>query len=197
MKSQTRKFATIIAVILVPALILAGCNESTTTEESRNASAEVIQTSAVTQSGGTSLDEMIGMERVEVRPLARGEYTDGIDKNFNITLDGGSTSTEADVRGAAESVTAELTFEPEGFVGWHTHPGPVIVTVVSGALTVVNELDCVARVYEEGQAFVDPGQGNIHVAHNASGEETRAYALFMDVPQGDGPTDLLDNPGDC
>ncbi len=144
-----------------------------------------------------ALDDMIGMENVTVEPLARGEFPDRIAKAFSITLDGSSHTTEADVADAAEVVTAELTFEPDGFVGWHTHPGPAIVTVTSGTLTIVNELDCVERKYEEGQSFVDPGQGNVHVGYNASGEETRIYAIFFDVPPGGEPTDLLDEPGNC
>jgi hypothetical protein len=36
-----------------------------------------------------------------------------------------------------------------------------------------------------GQAFVDPGQGNVHIASNASGtDQAKAVATFFGVPAG-------------
>lgn len=145
----------------------------------------------------TPLDELIGMEGVTIEPLARGSFPDQITASIGVSLSGGTATTAADIQQLADIISAQLTIEPDGFVGWHTHPGPGIVTVVSGALTIVNEVDCVAREYRAGQAFLDVGQGNIHVAYNASGEETRVYAVFLDVPPGEGPTILLEEPGDC
>ncbi len=52
----------------------------------------------------------------------------------------------------------------------------------------MNASDCVPRVYEAGEAFVDPGQGNVHVGFNASAGETVVYATFLGVPAGSGPT---------
>jgi quercetin dioxygenase-like cupin family protein len=143
------------------------------------------------------LDQLIGMEGVTVEPLARSSFPDHIEATVRVHLTGETATTEADISHLADVVTAQLTIEPDGFVGWHTHPGPGIVSVVAGALTIVNEVDCVAREYRAGQAFLDVGQGNIHVAYNASGEETRVYGVFLDVPPGVGPTILLEEPGNC
>jgi quercetin dioxygenase-like cupin family protein len=46
--------------------------------------------------------------------------------------------------------------------GWHTHPGPAIVTVVGGALTY--EDACGQATYGPGQGFLDRGFGHVHRA---------------------------------
>jgi quercetin dioxygenase-like cupin family protein len=90
---------------------------------------------------------------------------------------------------------ARIIFQPGGSIGWHTHPGPVIVTVASGALSIINASDCVHRVYAAGKAFIDPGQGNVHVGFNETDGETVVYATFLDVPAGQPATIPADNPG--
>lgn len=55
---------------------------------------------------------------------------------------------------------------------------------------------CRARV-RCGNAFLDPGRGNIHFAVNDSDQEVVVYATFIDIPPGQAPTQLLEAPGDC
>jgi quercetin dioxygenase-like cupin family protein len=69
-------------------------------------------------------------------------------------------------------------------VPWHTHPGPFIVAIAQGALTITWETDCEPRTYETGQAFVDLGE-NVHKAENLSGEETVVYFSVIGVPEGE------------
>lgn len=98
---------------------------------------------------------------------------------------------------ASTVVFAKVTWAPEGTSGWHTHPGPVIVSVAQGSLELTNERDCVTRTYEAGQAFIDPGDGNVHVAANPSTtDQTVAYAAFLGVPHGGSPT-IMVAPVDC
>jgi hypothetical protein len=44
-------------------------------------------------------------------------------------------------------------------------------------------------------AFVDPGQGNVHVGFNETAGETVIYATFLDVPRGQPATIAADDPG--
>lgn len=98
---------------------------------------------------------------------------------------------------ASNVIFAKVTWTPEGTSGWHTHPGPVIVSVAEGELDLVNERDCVVRTYASGEAFIDPGQGNIHVARNPSTTENAvAYATFLGVPDG-APATVWVAPVDC
>jgi quercetin dioxygenase-like cupin family protein len=66
---------------------------------------------------------------------------------------------------------------------WHTHPGPVIVTIRSGSLTYQSGAHntCHSRNYAAGQGFVDPGFGHVHrVIAGASGVDL--YATFLLPP---------------
>jgi len=63
--------------------------------------------------------------------------------------------------------------------GWHTHPGPVFITVVTGQLTFY-ELDdrhCRPRVVSAGEGFVDTGNG--HIGRNELGTPARDVAVAI------------------
>lgn len=85
------------------------------------------------------------------------------------------------LRDAGHVVTARLVIQPGAAFPWHTHPGPVIVTVTQGELVYQQASDCVERVYETQEAFVDPGP-KIHTAWNPGDEETVLVATFFGVP---------------
>lgn len=66
---------------------------------------------------------------------------------------------------------------------WHTHPGPVVVTVRSGSLIYQDAAHntCRDRTYTAGQGFVDPGFGHVHrVIAGPSGAEI--YSTFFLPP---------------
>lgn len=97
---------------------------------------------------------------------------------------------------ASTILAAKVTWEPEGTSGWHTHPGPVIVSVVEGEIEVVFAQECVTHTYAAGEAFVDTG-GHAEIATNTSDtEQAVAYALFLGVPDGESPTTWVE-PQDC
>ncbi|WP_254534708.1 hypothetical protein [Halomarina litorea] len=58
---------------------------------------------------------------------------------------------------ASSVVLAKVTWHPEVPSGWHTHPGPILVTITERELELTNERDCVARTYTAGEALIDPG----------------------------------------
>ena len=64
-------------------------------------------------------------------------------------------------------------YAPGSSTGWHTHPGPVFITVVEGTLTFYEYHDraCAAKVVSKGQGYVDSGHG--HIARNESGAPAR------------------------
>lgn len=57
---------------------------------------------------------------------------------------------------SVDVVTATVTIDALGSSGWHSHPGMVLVTVVSGGLSVYDE-HCRAKAYAAGSAFVESG----------------------------------------
>jgi len=58
-----------------------------------------------------------------------------------------------------------FTIKPGGYVGWHSHPGPVLVIVKSGTFRSV-QTDCSYKDYTTGQVYVDEGGGHVHNAIN-------------------------------
>ena len=98
-------------------------------------------------------------------------------------------------------VTQTISIAPGGTTGWHTHPGPVLVTVKSGALTVVyaNDSSCAGTTYTAGQSFIDFGNANIHTALNKGPLPTELWATYI-VPGAAGTTPFrIDaaSPGTC
>jgi quercetin dioxygenase-like cupin family protein len=141
-----------------------------------------------------------GPEGFEVEPLARGAFTDHVAAKFRLRYEAPGQPRGTIVRNlhdAGEVVVAKVTFEPGGTSGWHTHPGPAIVNVIEGDLDVTNASDCVTRDYEAGDAWLDPGQGNVHNATNPSAKKrTVAYVTFFGVPEGEPATQHV-APVDC
>jgi hypothetical protein len=73
---------------------------------------------------------------------------------------------------------------PNEATGWHTHPGPVLVTVVRGSLTYEDAAHgvCRQRTYEAGTGFVDRGFGKVHRAI-AGSEGVDFYPVYL-LPRG-------------
>lgn len=70
-------------------------------------------------------------------------------------------------RHRADVFVQHVRLGPNVATGWHTHPGPAIVTVVGGALTY--EDACGQATYQMGQGFLDRGFGHVHRAIAGSG----------------------------
>jgi hypothetical protein len=79
--------------------------------------------------------------------------------------------------------TQIITFKSGTDSGWHKHPGPVFISVVSGTMTFYDsdDPDCSPVVRTAGQGFVDLGQ-HAHIARNESGlPATNVVTYFIPV----------------
>lgn len=97
-------------------------------------------------------------------------------------------------------VVQQIVIGPGGHTGWHSHPGPVVVVIKTGALTFYSSEDptCTGRTYTAGQAFIDSGQGHIHIARNPSASENvELWATYFDVPPGGAFRVDAGDPGTC
>ena len=93
---------------------------------------------------------------------------------------GAEFKTEAEpISGAFDVAQAVLDFAPGAATPFHTHPGPVSVTVVDGELTFT--LNGVERVYRAGESFVEPPE-QVAQARNASAQSTRVLASYLLPP---------------
>jgi quercetin dioxygenase-like cupin family protein len=98
-------------------------------------------------------------------------------------------------RSGVDFVTQQIVIAPGGTTGWHSHPGPVLVTVKSGELTLVyaNEATCQGRTYRAGESFVDRGDEVVHTALNRGTENLEVWATYL-VPGNPGAPFRIDAP---
>lgn len=129
--------------------------------------------------------------------LARGSFAEETDIKIKSTLGGMFHVTN--VKDSAQVIVQNVTIEPGAQTGWHSHHGPVIVVVAAGTMTLYQADDptCTGETYTVGEAFVDPGQGNVHNARNQGADGVSLYATYFDVPAGVGPAIPAANPGTC
>jgi quercetin dioxygenase-like cupin family protein len=126
----------------------------------------------------------------------RAVFTDDVDLKVKTKLDRKATRV-VNVKDPSRTVTARFTVQPGAQFPWHTHRGPVFVTVVEGELVYVGADDCVQRDYPAGTAFVDLGHGHVHSAFNPTADETVFVATFFEAPA-EGPLLIpADTPADC
>ena len=72
---------------------------------------------------------------------------------------------------------------PGGHTGWHSHPGPSIVSVVSGTATEYRSDSPLGTVYAAGTAFVDEGGDHAHIVVN-EGTTDLVLVAFQVLPRG-------------
>ena len=103
------------------------------------------------------------------------------------------------VRGDLQVVTQRITISPGGHTGWHSHPGPVFVTIQAGTMTFYDADDptCAPGTYATGESFIDEGGGHVHIARNEGLSDLVLYATYL-IPVGSAGfrTDVPD-PASC
>ena len=99
---------------------------------------------------------------------------------------------------ATDVVTQSITVAPGGHTGWHSHPGPVFVTIRSGTLTFydASEPACSPVTYRAGDTFIDRGGGHVHIARNEGTTTLELYATYL-VPVGAAIRIDAPDPGNC
>ena len=93
---------------------------------------------------------------------------------------------------------AQITVDPGGVSGWHSHPGGAIIIVKQGSLTVYAAVgsQCETATYTAGQAFVER-PGEVDQVKNTGTIPYILYVTFPRVPQGALPRTDEPNPGTC
>jgi quercetin dioxygenase-like cupin family protein len=67
---------------------------------------------------------------------------------------------------AVNLVVRQHDYQIEGSTGWHSHPGPVFITVKTGTLTFYEyDNPCTGYEVSAGQGYVDTGHGHIAINH--------------------------------
>src|SRR5919201_6757173 len=102
-----------------------------------------------------------------------------------------TTKGESDVWILENRIAAGASF------GWHSHPGPSLVVVKTGALTLyrADDPNCKPQLIEAGSGFVDVG-GDVHVVRNEGSIETVVYVMSL-VPHGAARKTDRQQPSNC
>lgn len=94
------------------------------------------------------------------------------------TPDGWSVKVEA--KDGLKIATQMVTFADGGTSGWHSHPGPVFITVKQGTMTFY-DVNCNATVITAGNGFLDGG-ADPHFARNESGAPAITVVTYFVPP---------------
>jgi quercetin dioxygenase-like cupin family protein len=131
--------------------------------------------------------------------VARSGFADAVGITFRIKSHHGRGTEVLQVRDAQDTVVQQIVFEPGGHTGWHSHPGPALVLVTEGELTLYSSDDpsCSGHTYTAGQAFIDPGQGHTHIGRASPTQSTVVWVTYFDVPPGSGVRVDAADPGIC
>ena len=93
--------------------------------------------------------------------------------------------------------SVRIDFRAGDTAGWHSHPGPVFVQVVSGAVTLRHAAHgrCLSEVVRAGHGFFE-APGAVHVAENRRPAPAVLYATFV-LPPKAGPEVSAPIPASC
>jgi hypothetical protein len=101
-------------------------------------------------------------------------------------------------KGRSDVYVLQNRILPGGHTGWHSHPGPSIVSVISGTASLYDGDDpsCTAATYAAGLGFVDRGGGHVHILRN-EGSVDLVVTVFSIVPFDVGRRIDAPSPGNC
>ena len=102
------------------------------------------------------------------------------------------------VKGDSDVYIVQNTFPPGADTGWHTHPGPSLVTVTAGAITAyeADAPNCTPKIYNPGDSFTDLGCGDVHLLRN-EGAVCAVTIVVQIVPAGQLRRIDADQPANC
>jgi len=106
---------------------------------------------------------------------------------------------ELKTRGLSDVYAVDNKIPPGGNTGWHTHPGPSLILVVSGTVTnyMSDDPSCTPHAYSAGQGFIDEGSGDVHILRNESSTTTAETIAVQLLPTGAARKTDAPAPGNC
>jgi len=121
-----------------------------------------------------------------------GSFPDGIDAKAKTDIDPGRGrdywKVKIEAEGATDVHIVENIIQPGGTFGWHSHPGPSLVIVRSGTLSVYHSENCTTPEdfgpgSPNGSTFVDQGH-DLHMVRNNSTTDVADVYVVSIVPAG-------------
>lgn len=109
----------------------------------------------------------------------------------------GHWEAEIETKGLSDLHVTEVTIQPGGTFGWHSHPGPSFVTVKSGTVTFYQGDDptCTGQILPAGSSLFEPA-GHVHITRN-EGSEPLVLIVVQLLPTGAMRRIDEPSPGNC
>ncbi|HEV8460058.1 MAG TPA: cupin domain-containing protein [Gaiellaceae bacterium] len=118
----------------------------------------------------------------------------------NVLLARGTDASEGSlpIQMGTDVVMAQITVDPGGSSGWHSHPGGAIIVVKQGAPAVYRAIgsQCQTTTYGPGDAFIER-PGEVDDVLNAATAPYVLYVTFPRVPPGGAARIDEPDPGTC
>jgi quercetin dioxygenase-like cupin family protein len=89
---------------------------------------------------------------------------------------GESWTANLEDRGQSEFYFQDLVIGPDGYTGWHSHPGLVLITVKEGSVEFY-DMTCRKQAYAAGQSFTEGADP--HTAVNRGTGNTRLLIAYI------------------
>ena len=118
----------------------------------------------------------------------------------NILLARGTDASDGTIpiQVGTDILMAQITVDPAGSSGWHSHPGGAIIVVKQGTPTVYRSIggQCQSTTYSAGQAFIER-PGEVDDVLNGGTAPYVLYVTFPRVPPGGSARIDEPDPGTC
>jgi quercetin dioxygenase-like cupin family protein len=123
---------------------------------------------------GTSLADISQIIHVGSNPNSGGENRDTEDEDWQLHVR---------TDGTTDFYVQHLVVGPSGYSGWHTHPGLLIGTVVSGGIDFY-DANCEKRSFTAGQVFTENTQVHAIINRGAvNADLSIAYLIKHNLPR--------------
>lgn len=90
---------------------------------------------------------------------------------------------ELHAHGATDFYVQHLVLAPGGYSGWHTHPGILVATVVSGSIDLY-DANCQKQTVNAGEVYFE--NGHVHAISNTgpvNADLSIAYLIKHNAPR--------------
>jgi quercetin dioxygenase-like cupin family protein len=130
---------------------------------------------------------------VSIVPLAPIALVDEVNSNDKT----GDWKAKIETHGPSALHVNEVTIQPGGTLGWHSHPGPSFVIVKSGTATFYQADDptCTPQQIQAGQTLFEPA-GLVHIVRN-EGSVPLVNVVIQLLPVGAPRLISEPSPGNC
>jgi len=103
--------------------------------------------------------------------------------DIDVKSDSDLNQVKIKTKGLSDVYVVHNKIAPGGHTGWHSHPGPSIISVVSGTATEYRDDEPGGLAHPAGTAFVDEGGDHAHVIVN-EGTTDLVLVAFQVLPRG-------------